>query len=135
MSRRFLGTTLAVAALAALINTGISTSQASAAESPFRRVITAGAGWLTHRDRVLAYDTDVYEIRFTGRQPARIVVDGDGDTDLDCRVFDQAGRLVDADTDFTDYCVLEWVPSRTQRFQLKIQNLGDVYNVYTLRTN
>jgi hypothetical protein len=135
MFRRFFGTTLAVAALAALINTGTTPSSA-AASSPVRaRPGATGAGWLTHRDRVLAYDTDAYEIRFVGGQAARIVVDGDGDTDLDCRVFDRSGRLVASDTDAPDYCILDWVSQRTGVFRLEIQNLGSVYNEYVVRTN
>ena len=60
---------------------------------------------------------------------------GDGDTDLDCYVYDANGNLIDSDTDATDYCVLRWRPAWLGTFRLEIRNLGPVYNAYVLRTN
>lgn len=85
--------------------------------------------------RVEAHDTDSYEIRFHGDELARIVVRGDGDTDLDLFVYDENGNLVASDTDSTDVCVVSWTPRWTGNFRVRVKNLGRVYNRYTLTTN
>lgn len=86
-------------------------------------------------DRVQAFDTDVYAMQFAGGRTARIVVDGDGDTDLDLFVYDEFGNLIDSDTDGTDYCVASWTPAWTGTFRIEIRNFGDVYNQYRIQTN
>lgn len=86
-------------------------------------------------DRVLSNTTDIWEISFRGGERGSIRVDGDGDTDLDCYVYNSAGTLVAYDNDLTDYCVLDWYQSSTGNIRLEIRNLGDVYNEYILSTN
>lgn len=86
-------------------------------------------------DRVLSNTTDVWEINFRGGERGSIRVDGDGDTDLDCYVYNSAGTLVAYDNDLTDYCVLDWYQASTGTVRLEIRNLGDVYNEYILSTN
>jgi hypothetical protein len=82
-----------------------------------------------------AYSSDRYTITFRGGETAMIVVEGDGDTDLDLYVYDENGHLVDCDTDATDFCVAVWNPRWTGVFHVVIRNLGSVYNVYYLETN
>lgn len=67
---------------------------------------------------------------YVGRSDDFITVDGDGDTDLDCWVYDEQNREVSSDTDNTDYCVLE-TPGMG-RHRLVIRNLGTVYNEYVV---
>jgi hypothetical protein len=86
-------------------------------------------------DRVLSNTTDIWEIRFRGGERGSIRVDGDGDTDLDCYVYNSANTLVAYDNDMTDYCILDWYQSSTGTVRLEIRNLGDVYNEYILSTN
>ncbi|PNW47903.1 UNVERIFIED_CONTAM: hypothetical protein BEN50_11565 [Euhalothece sp. KZN 001] len=88
-----------------------------------------------HVDRVLAYTTDQYRIPFRGGRRAAIAVRGDGDTDLDCYVYDENGNLVDSATDYSDTCLLEWYPRWTGSFRLRIKNRGRVYNQYQLLSN
>ncbi|MEO0481218.1 MAG: hypothetical protein AAF196_17250 [Planctomycetota bacterium] len=95
----------------------------------------AVSGPISHVDRVLAQTVDVYRIEFRGDEFARVVVDGDGDTDLDLYIFDENGNLITSDTDLTDYCVCSWTPRWTGTFRIEIRNLGGVYNEYTLTTN
>ena len=92
-------------------------------------------GHESHEDRVLASDTDTYSLWFTGDELAGVVVIGDGDTDLDLRVYDESGNLVASDTDWTDFCVVFWTPGRSGTFRIEIENLGDVYNAYILAVN
>lgn len=86
-------------------------------------------------DRVLSNTTDVWEISFRGGERGSIRVEGDGDTDLDCYVYNSAGTLVAYDNDLTDYCILDWYQSSAGSIRLEIKNLGDVYNEYILSTN
>ncbi|MEX2326052.1 MAG: hypothetical protein WD553_04580 [Gemmatimonadaceae bacterium] len=86
-------------------------------------------------DRVLSNSTDIWEIRFRGGERGSIRVGGDGDTDLDCYVYNSAGTLVAYDNDLTDYCILDWYQASTGNIRLEIRNLGDVYNEYILSTN
>ena len=46
---------------------------------------------------------------------ARIVVLGDGDTDLDLHVYDENGNVMVSDTDYTNQCVLEGRRARRRR--------------------
>lgn len=86
-------------------------------------------------DRVLSNSTDIWEISFRGGERGSIRVDGDGDTDLDCYVYNSRGTLVAYDNDLTDYCILDWYQASTGNVRLEIRNLGDVYNQYILSTN
>ena len=87
-------------------------------------------------DRVLANDTDIWRLgQFTADEYARLIVDGDGDTDLDCFIVDSDGDIVDRDVDYTDYCLLGWTPPYQQSYRLYIRNLGSVWNAYRLAHN
>jgi hypothetical protein len=81
--------------------------------------------------RILAGGRNVHSLMI-GMYDNYVIVEGDGDTDLDCWLYDSAGRLVSSDTDFTDICVL---PSPgLGAHQLVIRNLGSVYNDYAIWT-
>ena len=92
----------------------------------------ATADDLFTRDVVRAQSTDVFHVDFFSGRPARIVVDGDRDTDLDLYVYDENGNLIASDTDRTDYCIAGWTPRWTGTFRIEVQNLGRVYNRYSL---
>ncbi len=83
-------------------------------------------------ERVRARATDEYIIRFDGGSRAAVGVSGDRDTDLDLYIYDENGNLICSDTDRTDQLVCEWYPSWTGDFRVRIKNLGNVYNRYTL---
>jgi hypothetical protein len=82
--------------------------------------------------RVLPFGTDRWNVWTTPGQ-TRIVVDGDGDTDLDCFVHDLTGRLLGFDDDRTDYCVVTFRRPPSGNVVLEIENLGNVYNEYSVR--
>jgi hypothetical protein len=84
---------------------------------------------------VRAYDTNTHVVRFAGGELAMVVVQGDGDTDLDLYVYDENGRLVGKDVGPSDFCVVTWIPRRAGTFTIRVVNLGDVYNRYTILTN
>jgi hypothetical protein len=88
-----------------------------------------------HMDVVDAGLTDVYTMRFQGGEDATIILSGDGDTDLDLYVYDENDNLIGYDDDGTDDCVVSFTPRWTGNFKIKVKNLGDTYNSYTLITN
>ena len=65
-----------------------------------------------------AHDTDAYDVVFRGSQLAAVSVSGDGDTDLDCFVYDGDGNLVTKDDDATDECRLTFRPQRSMRYRV-----------------
>jgi hypothetical protein len=91
---------------------------------------TAGA---YHRiSRVEAFDTQTWTV-WTAAGTSRIEVKGDGDTDLDCYVYDLSGRLLEKADDKTDHCVIDVSRARSGNLRVHVVNLGNVYNRYELR--
>ena len=86
-------------------------------------------------DIVRARGTDYYTIDFRGGALAEVAVMGDGDSDLDLFIYDENGNLVCRDIDSTDITLCQWRPVWTGSFRVEIQNLGGVYNRYSLVTN
>ena len=78
---------------------------------------------------------DTYQLSFIANELAEIVVVGDGDTDLDLYVFDSNMNIIARDIDYTDGCVVGWVPKWTGRYYVKIVNRGPISNLYHLITN
>ena len=87
------------------------------------------------KERVLGKDVDTYKVKFWAKELAEVCVSGDGDTDLDLYVYDENGNLIESDTDYTDECVVRWVPAWTGTFIIKIVNRGALYNNYVIWTN
>ena len=83
------------------------------------------------RRRVFAGSSNTHAL-YIGRYDNYVIVDGDGDTDLDCWLYSSTGRLVSSDTDATDTCVLPSPGIGTHR--VVVRNLGDVYNDYVIWT-
>jgi hypothetical protein len=92
-------------------------------------VATAQAASVYFRDRVQARSIKQHFVQ-VGLSDAWLKVRGDGDTDLDCWVYDASNQLVDSDTDDTDYCILQ-TPGYG-RHRLVIKNYGAVYNEYVV---
>jgi hypothetical protein len=86
----------------------------------------------TRFDVVSGFGVDEWALNLPAGEYTSIVVDGDGDSDLDAYLFDESGNLVDSDEDFTDYCVLGVIPAWTGRFTLRIVNRGPIANLYEL---
>ena len=61
-----------------------------------------------------------------------VIVDGDGDTDLDCWVYDRFGSLLGSDTDNTDLCIIGFRLASSGDLTIRIRNYGAVYNEYEL---
>lgn len=94
---------------------------------------TSGAS--LHKDTVQARTVDYYDISFTGSELARVVVYGDGDTDLDLYIYDESGNLIAKDDDRSDRCIVQWTPKWTGKFRVNVANRGNVANQYAIATN
>ncbi len=85
--------------------------------------------------QVEAHKSDTYRLTLVGGEETKILVTGDGDTDLDCYLMDENDNVVAHDTDTTDTCLLTMTPKWTGSFHVEVRNMGGVYNRYTIRTN
>jgi hypothetical protein len=86
-------------------------------------------------ETVSPFSSVYYTIRFRGSRRAVVGVRGDGDTDLDCYIYDSNNNLIVSDTDYTDSCLVRWVPAWTGPFRVRVRNRGGVYNTYRMATN
>jgi hypothetical protein len=75
-----------------------------------------------------------WDLNFDGGEYGRVVVSGDGNSDLDCYAI-AGGAVVDSDEDNTDFCILEWWQVSTGPVQIQIHNRGSWPNAYVLVTN
>jgi hypothetical protein len=68
-------------------------------------------------------------------QQAIAIAQGDGDTDIDMKVYDGGGNLICSDTrgDYTPAC--QWTPAWTGNFTLQLINNGVVYSDTVFVTN
>lgn len=87
------------------------------------------------RDRVYGKDVNTYNVKFWAGELAEVCVSGDGDTDLDLYVYDGNGNLIGSDTDYSDDCVVRWVPAWTGTFIIRVVNRGALYNNFAIWTN
>jgi hypothetical protein len=83
-------------------------------------------------ERANAESTVTRRLRLEGGVQHHVVVQGDGDTDLDAVLIDQHGNVVASDLDSTDFCILSLIPRSTGEFTLEIHNLGNVFNQYVI---
>lgn len=86
------------------------------------------------RTVVRSRGTDRFRVVFNGGEPARVLVSGDGDSDLDLYVVDENGNVVCKDDDATDDMVCGWTPRWTGTFIIQVVNRG-VANEYRMMTN
>jgi hypothetical protein len=82
-----------------------------------------------------AYGSITYNVTMYGGEQARIAIVGDGSTDLDIFVYDQAGRLVVQGIGLTDVELVTWFPNQTQTYRVVVRNLGGTWNQYSMATN
>ena len=81
------------------------------------------------------FSTHTFQIAFRGGEYARVIVEGDGSTDLDLYIYDQWGNPVDSDVDYTDYCVTQWYVRVAAVYTVKIVNREGYTNSYAIATN
>lgn len=77
---------------------------------------------------------DSFRVTFRGGEPARVMVSGDGDSDLDLFIYDEHGNRVCTDDDSGDTAICAWTPRYTGPFTIRVRNLG-VANEYRIVHN
>ncbi len=82
-----------------------------------------------------ARETKVYTVDFARGTFARVVVRGDGSSDLDLLVLAPDGTRVAIDADSTDFCIGQFWAPRTGTYTIVVQNAGDRANLFTLSVN
>jgi len=88
-----------------------------------------------HSDRLLSRSSHSYQFTFQGRKKASVAVVGDGETDLDMYIYDEAGKLVGlSDTGWDDE-LMYWKVNAATKYRVEVRNVGSVYNDYTIITN
>lgn len=83
---------------------------------------------------VSALATDTFRMVFTGGELARVVVSGDGDSDLDLYITDENGADICKDLGPTDDMVCTFRPRWTGPFTVRVKNLG-MANRYQMYVN
>lgn len=85
--------------------------------------------------RVPAGATDVYTLPFRANEPVMVAITGEGATDLDLIVEDDAGNRVCASTGAGDDEICRWMPRWNGSFRIRVRNLGATANEYRLWSN
>lgn len=97
--------------------------------------VGAAEGPRKEEGRVPGETRELWRIAFEAGTEAIVRVIGDGDTNLDLYVYDEAGTLVASDDDLSDDGLAQWVPAEAGVYRVVIDNLGPVHNEYWLITN
>ncbi len=82
--------------------------------------------------RAEANGSNTHRMRVRRGQNVRVEVHGDGDTDLDLFVYDPYGVEVARDTRPDDTCVAYFRANAGGIYTMRVTNLGDVWNQYSL---
>ena len=97
--------------------------------------LAAGTAWAQQVARVGAFSSASWNLWGNAGETITVTVIGDGDTDLDLYILDGNGRVVVADEDASDYCVVRFTVTRGGYFTVMVRNLGGVYNEYRISTS
>jgi hypothetical protein len=79
--------------------------------------------------------TNVYSLSFRANEPVMVAITGEGASDLDLFVEDEAGNRICASDGGGDDEICRWTPRRNGNFRIRVRNLGAVYNEYRLWSN
>ena len=82
--------------------------------------------------RAEANSSNTHRMRVRRGQNVRVVVEGEGDTNLDLFVYDPYGVEVSRDTRPDDSCVAYFRANAGGLYTMRVTNLGDVWNQYSL---
>jgi hypothetical protein len=76
-------------------------------------------------------NSDTYFVSVNGQEYTDFRVTGDGNSDLDCYVYDSSGSLVSSDTDYTDTCAMRISARYEATVRLVVKNNGRLYDAYS----
>lgn len=78
--------------------------------------------------------TDVYSVSYRANEPAMVAITGEGVSDLDLSVEDEAGNRICSSDGAGDDELCRWTPRWTATFRIRVRNLGGS-NEYRLWSN
>ena len=79
--------------------------------------------------------TDVYTMSFRANEPVMVAITGEGLSDLDLTVEDEAGNRICASHGPGDDELCRWTPRWNGNYRIRVRNLGTVGNEYRLWSN
>jgi len=89
-------------------------------------------GWAIRDSRVDAKSIDTWPVTFVAGVAANVTISGDGDTDLDLKIYDSNDNLICEALSYIDDESCTWYPRWTGEFKVKVINRGSVYNRYQI---
>jgi hypothetical protein len=103
-------------------------------------VLLGGSGAVTgprtFTDTVQPVSQQNYRVTFKAGQIAQFTIAGQGNTDVEIRVFDLRNTMVASSTaNFTDKRSVSWTPPRTQTYRVELRNNGPFPNRLTITHN
>ena len=79
--------------------------------------------------------TDVYTMSFRADEPVLVAITGEGVSDLDLFVEDEAGNRICASDGAGDDEMCRWTPRWNGNFRIRVRNVGKVENEYRIWSN
>lgn len=92
-----------------------------------------GPARATHR--IAGGASDVYTLVLRANEPVMVALVGEGVSDLDLTVEDDAGNRICASAGAGDDELCRWTPRRNGNFRVRVRNTGTVVNEYRLWSN
>jgi hypothetical protein len=86
----------------------------------------------TLNERVYRHDTHPFSFTTATYGTATVTLHGDGDTDLDLRVYDRFGRLIAESESIDDHETVSFDYDPKGDYTIEVINLGGVYNDFVL---
>ncbi|NJM84650.1 MAG: hypothetical protein HC844_21445 [Tabrizicola sp.] len=80
-------------------------------------------------------EADTWTIALYGQSQSEVAVIGEGATNLDLTVADEAGQPVCADLSASDIALCAFAPARNGYFTVTVRNAGTLPGRYTLLTD
>jgi hypothetical protein len=79
--------------------------------------------------------TQIFTLSFRANEPVMVAITGEGHSDLDLFVEDEAGNRICASDGGGDDEICRWTPRRTGNFRIRVRNLGAAHNEYRMWSN
>jgi len=86
-------------------------------------------------NRIAGGASDVYTMALKANEPVMLALVGEGVSDLDLTVEDDAGNRICASAGAGDDEICRWTPRRNGNFRVRVRNSGTTVNEYRLWSN
>lgn len=86
-------------------------------------------------NRIAGGASDIYTMALRAGEPVMVALIGEGVSDLDLTVEDDAGHRICASSGPGDDEICRWTPRRNGNFRIRVRNSGTTVNEYRLWSN